>query len=194
MDYKTKTNLILPFKGTLMVSNGGRTQETNSHNRPTDKGPQNMIYAYDFRTETSGNEKTLEDFLVFGREVLAPGNGTIIQVIDGALDVQLGERDRNVGIGNAVMIDHQNDEYSLLCHFKYNTIRVKVGDRVKQGESIALCGNSGNTSQPHIHFHMQDNPRMHLGKPLLAQFRRIVVDGEIQTNYEPIRGQRVSNI
>ena len=116
MEYRTKTNLILPFKEELMVSNGGRTPETNNHNRPIDKGPQNMLYAYDFRTENAGIEKKLEDFPVFGREVLAPADGNIIQVINGAIDVQPGERDRSVGLGNAVMIDFQNSEYGLLCH------------------------------------------------------------------------------
>ena len=194
MEYVTKTNLILPFKGEWMVSNGGRTTETNNHNRPADQGPQNMIYAYDFRLENTGKEKALEDFPIFGREVLTPGDGIIIQVINGAIDILLGERDRSVGVGNAVMIDFQNGEYGLLCHFKYNSIRVKVGDKVKQGDVLALCGNTGNTSQPHIHFHLQDNPRLHLGKALPAQFRKIKVNGEIKENYEPIRGQFVSNI
>lgn len=194
MDYQTKTKLILPFKGTWMVSNGGRTPETNNHIRPTDKGPQNQLYAYDFRMNNTGHEKALEDFPVFGKEVITPGDGSIIQVINGAIDVMLGERDRSIGVGNAVMINHQNGEYSLLCHFKHNSIRVKVGDKVKREDLLGLCGNTGNTSQPHIHFHLQDNPRLHLGKALPAQFRKIMVDGKIKENYEPIRGQYVANI
>lgn len=193
MDYLTKTNFILPFKGILMVSNGGRTPETNNHNRPVDKGPQNMLYAYDFRTENSGKEKGLNEFPIFGKEVLAPGDGVVIQVINGAIDVLPGERDRSVGVGNAIMIDHQNGEYSLLCHFKQDSIKVKVGNKVKQGEVIALCGNTGNTSQPHIHFHLQNNPRLHLGKAIPIQFRKIIVNGQLKENYEPIRGDKVSN-
>ena len=193
MDYQTKTNLILPFKGILMVSNGGRTPETNNHNRPADKGPQNMLYAYDFRTDCSDQEKSLDKFPVFDKEVIAPGEGVVIQVINGAIDVMPGERDRSVGVGNAVIIDHQNGEYSLLCHFKHDSIKVVVGNKVKQGEVIALCGNTGNTSQPHIHFHLQDNPRLHLGRALPVQFKKINVNGEIKENYEPIRGEKVSN-
>jgi len=121
MDYKTKTALILPFKGKPMVSNGGRLPETNNHNRPVDKGPQNQLYAYDFRTDTSGKEKTLEECGVFGIEVLSPGDGIVVQVISGAIDVMLGERDRSVGVGNTVIIDHRNGEFSLLCHFKHNS-------------------------------------------------------------------------
>lgn len=193
MEYQTKTHLILPFRGTLMVSNGGRIAETNNHNRPADKGPQNQLYAYDFRTDTTGKEKNLEEFPVFGQEVLAPGDGEIVQVINGAIDVMPGERDRSVGIGNAIIIDHKNGEYSLLCHLKHNSINVKVGYRVKQGEIIGLCGNTGNTSQPHIHFNLQDGPLMHKARALPAQFTKITVDDKIKTNYEPIRGQFVSN-
>jgi len=193
MDYQTKTNLILPFKGTWLVSNGGRTPELNNHNRPPDQGPQNQMYAYDFRMESSGKETKLEEFACFGKEVLAPGDGRVTQIIDGSIDVLPGERDRSVGVGNAIIIDHQNGEYSLLCHFKHGSIQVKVGDTVKQGEIIGLCGNTGNTQQPHIHYNLQDGPLMHKAQALPAQFRKILVDGKIEINAEPIRKQMVSN-
>ena len=194
MDYQTKTNLILPFNGIWLVSNGGRTPETNNHIRPAEQGPQNQLYAYDFRLESSGKETTLEEYQVFGKEVLAPGDGIVIQVIDGSIDVLPGERDRSVGVGNAIIIDHQNGEYSLLCHFKHNSIKVKVGNVVKQGTTIGLCGNTGNTFQPHIHFNLQDGPLMHKAKALPAQFAKIVVNGEVKENYEPVLGEKVANI
>lgn len=194
MDYKTKTHLILPFNRTWLVSNGGRTVETNNHLRFADgSGPQNQLFAYDFRFESSGKEKTLEEYQAFGKKVIAPADGTVIQVIDGAIDVLPGERDRAVGVGNAVIIDHHNGEYSLLCHFKYQSIRVKVGDNIKQEQVLGLCGNTGNTSEPHIHFNLQDGPRMHNAKALPAQFRKIIVDGKEMNNCEPMRGQKVTN-
>lgn len=193
MVYKTKTNLILPFNGTLFVSNGGRTSETNNHVRPPDQGPQNQLYAYDFRTQNTEKLKKLKDFPVYGKKVLAPGDGIVTQVIDGSIDVQIGERDRSVGVGNAVITDHQNKEFSLICHFKHSSIKVKVGDKVKQGQVIGLCGNTGNTFQPHIHFNLQDGPLIHKAKALPAQFRNIIVNGKEKTDYEPIRGDLVSN-
>lgn len=193
MDYQTKTNLRLPFDGTWLVSNGGRTLETNNHVRPADQGPQNQLYAYDFRMESTGNETRLEEFKCFGKEVLTPGDGIITQVIDGSIDVLPGERDRSVGVGNAVIIDHQNGEYSLLCHFKHGSIRVEVGDMVKQGDVIGLCGNTGNTHQPHIHFNLQDGPLMHKAHALPAQFRKILVDGKLVNDFEPVRKQMVAN-
>lgn len=194
MNYKTKTHLILPFMGTWYVSNGGRTSETNSHIRPAESGPQNQLYAYDFRMENTEKEKSLENYGAFGKEVLAPADGVVIQVIDGAIDVPPGERDRNVGVGNAIIIDHKNGEYSLLCHFKHDSIKVKVNDSVQQGDVIGLCGNTGNTFQPHIHFNLQDGPFMHKANALPAQFAKILVNGEEKIDYEPIRGEKVSNL
>ena len=195
MDYQTKTKLILPFRGTWMVSNGGRTVDTNNHMKFADgDGPKNQLYAYDFRRGHTGSGEKLEEYDVFGEDVLAPGDGVVIQVIDGAIDVLPGERDRGVGVGNMVTIDHQNGEYGLLCHFKYNSIRVSVGDHVKQGDLLGLCGNTGNTSELHIHFNLQDSPRMHTAKALPAQFERITVDGEMKLKYEPIRKQMVANL
>ncbi len=193
MDYQTKTNLILPFNSTWLVSNGGKTPETNNHIRPAEQGPQNQLYAYDFRMESTGKETKLEEYKVFGKEVMAPGDGIVIQIIDVAIDLLPGERDRSVGVGNAIIIDHKNGEYSLLCHFKHNSIRVKVGDTVKQGTVIGLCGNTGNTFQPHIHFSLQDGPLMHTAKALPTQFAKILVNGKLRKNYEPIRGEKVSN-
>ena len=194
MEYKTKTKLILPFKITLMVSNGGRLPETNNHNRPADKGPQNQIYAYDFRMDNTNNEKTLEGYGAFGIEVISPGSGVIAQVVDGSFDCDPGEADRSVGVGNMIMIDHQNGEFSLLCHLKHNSIVVKVGDKVEQGQKIGLCGNTGNTTQPHIHFNLQDNLIGHKAKALPAQFSKIEVNGETRDQYEPVRFEQVSNL
>lgn len=194
MHYTTKTELILPFRTTLMVSNGGRTPETNNHNRPAPMGPQNQLYAYDFRTEGTGREEKLEDYGVFGTQVIAPGDGIIAQVVDGSFDCEPGFSDRSVGVGNMIMIDHENGEYSLLCHLQHNSIVVKVGQRVQRGHKLGLCGNSGNTSQPHIHYNLQDNLIGYRANPLPAQFAKILVNGEMKERYEPVRFEQACNI
>ncbi len=79
MDYKTKTALILPFNGTWKVTNGGRTPETNSHNNP-ERSPKSMEYAYDFRLEHIGTGENLDDYEVFGKEVISPADGKIVQI------------------------------------------------------------------------------------------------------------------
>lgn len=192
-DYQTNTDLELPFNGIWNVTNGGRDSSTNNHIRPDGNGPASQLFAYDFTRAHKGEGKDLEDYEAFGEEVLAPGGGVVCQIIDGSVDILPGERDRNVGVGNAVFIDHGNGEWSVLCHFKHNSIKVKVGDEVIQGDVLGLCGNTGNTSEPHIHFHLQNGPLMHKAVGLPALFKKIKLDGSVEEMVEPIRGQRVAN-
>ena len=194
MEYITKTNLILPFKGVWVVGNGGRDPNTNNHQNPNGTGPKDQKYAYDFVSVKVKNKgKNLEDYEAFGAEVICPGDGVVSQVIDGSLDVPIGERDNYVLSGNRVVIDHTNGEWSVICHLKQNSIKVKVGDKVKQGDLLGLCGNSGNTSEPHIHYQLQDGSDINKATGVPAQFVRIIVDEALKENYEPIRGEKVSS-
>jgi murein DD-endopeptidase MepM/ murein hydrolase activator NlpD len=60
--------------------------------------------------------------------------------------------------GNYVMIDHGKNEYSLYAHLKPGSVRVHVGDQVKAGDMIGKLGSSGNSTEPHLHFHVCDKP------------------------------------
>ena len=191
-NYKTKTDLILPFIGEWVVFNGGKDASTNDHRTEDNTGPANQTFAYDFVKEHT-ESKRLEDYGAFGAEVLAPGDGKVVQVINGSFDVPIGETDWIVLCGNAITIDHLNGEFSTLAHLKHNSIKVRVGEMVHQGDVIAACGNSGNTSEPHIHYHLQDSLYQHTGNGLPAQFRKILIDGQEILNAEPIRDQKVSN-
>lgn len=192
MEYKTKTLLILPFAGVWKVTNGGRTTDTNNHADP-ERSPKSMQYAYDFRLEHTGSGEELSDYEVFGKEVISPAGGKIIQIINGAIDVLPGERDRGNGVGNMIITDYGNGEFGLLCHLRHNSIKVEVGDEITQGQVVGLCGNTGNTSEPHVHFQLQDGPFMHNSNGLPAQFGKIKVDDELKEDFEPIRSQMVSN-
>ena len=60
--------------------------------------------------------------------------------------------------GNFVMIDHGNGECSVMVHLKKNSIRVKRGDRVKRGQMVAQVGQSGLSTEPHLHFEVVTDP------------------------------------
>jgi hypothetical protein len=192
-NYKTKTDLILPFEGTWIVGNGGRDAAKNSHLGTDGSSPASQRFAYDFIKEHKGDGENLNNYEAFGADVLAPGDGVISQVIDGSKDVPIGESDWVVICGNMIVVDHDNGEWSVLAHLQYNSIKVKVGDKVKQGDLLGLCGNTGNTTEPHIHYHLQDGPFMYQATGLPAQFRKILVDGEIKENIELVGDQKVSN-
>lgn len=189
MDYQTKTSLILPFKGIWTVGNGGRNPKLNNHHKS-----RSQRYAYDFRGSHKGNGKKLEDYEAFGADVIAPAGGVVCQIINGAIDIQLRERDTFMYPGNMIVIDHKNGEWSVICHFKQDSIKVRLGDKIKQGDLLGFCGNTGNTSEPHIHYHLQDNPLMIRATGLPANFEKILVNGELKENFEPERGQKVANL
>lgn len=191
--YKTKSQLLLPFKGIWKVGNGGRDIASNNHLSPDGNGPKNQMYAYDFIRNHAREGKKLEDYEAFGQEVIAPADGIIFQVIDGSRDVPIDESDGDMIFGNMIMIDHENGEYSVFAHLKYASIGVQVGDKVKQGDRLGLCGNTGNTSEPHIHYHLQDQPVTYKSNGLPIEFKKILVDGQIKENVELKKGQKVSN-
>jgi murein DD-endopeptidase MepM/ murein hydrolase activator NlpD len=58
--------------------------------------------------------------------------------------------------GNHVIIDIGGGRYAFYAHLQPHSIRVKLGDKVKRGQVLGLVGNSGNSTEPHLHFHMSD--------------------------------------
>jgi murein DD-endopeptidase MepM/ murein hydrolase activator NlpD len=83
--------------------------------------------------------------------------------------------------------DHQNGEYYFMAHFKKGTITVKAGDKVATGQILGNCGNSENTSEPHLHYQLQNQA----GECLTAQFHNYVVDGVAMESDELVRGQQI---
>jgi len=73
--------------------------------------------------------------------------------------------------GNHIVIDHGNNEFSLLAHLKNGSLLTKKGDRVEQGQLIAKCGNSGEGStSPHLHYQLMDHANLLKAKGLPIQF------------------------
>ena len=70
---------------------------------------------------------------------------------------------RETNAGNWIAIELGNNRYALYAHLQPNSIRVKVGDKVRKGQVIALLGNSGNAVGPHLHFHIGNEYRINDG-------------------------------
>ena len=86
--------------------------------------------------------------------------------------------------GNYIIIKHKNNEYSLICHILKNSFKVKVGDIVKEGDVIALVGNSGNTNGPHIHFQVQDRFDFNTAIGIKITFKNIKITKENITKFK----------
>ncbi len=197
LNYQTKTDLELPFEEEWYVSVGGRTHLEGGHHFITRGSGQR--YAYDMGKVVdgmyfSGEGNTNEDTYTFGARLNAPGDGKIIALENNIEDnirpgiVNDDINDSNLA-GNYIMIDHLNGEYSLLAHLKKGTIVVSVGDIVVKGQEIGQAGNSGNSSGPHLHYHLQSTPEYLNGVGLPAQFINYFADDEFIESGEPVKNQ-----
>lgn len=93
-------------------------------------------------------------YAVFSEPVFAPCSGTILQARDGMADMIVPQTDVTRLEGNHVYIGC-GDFAVLLAHLRKNSVLVQGGDRVTQGQKIGEVGNSGQSSEPHLHVHVQ---------------------------------------
>ena len=108
-----------------------------------------------------GDVSKLESYPYYGAEVHSVADGVVVNVYDEA-DEQTpgaikGITTENIG-GNMLAIDIGGGAYAFYAHMQRGSLKVKLGDRVKAGDVIGLLGNTGNTTGPHLHFHLMDGP------------------------------------
>lgn len=191
-DYRTKADLRLPFEGEWTVVWGGRTPTENYH---VVNAAQR--YAYDLLVTEGGATRRgesdgPEDYYCWGKKILSPAAGMVTEVVDGLPDQAPGEMDPSNPAGNHVVVDHGRGEFSVLAHLQQGSVRVEEGEKVETGQLLGLCGNSGNSSEPHLHYHLQTAPAFGAGVGLPAQFQGYRADGERVDRGEPRQGQSVA--
>jgi murein DD-endopeptidase MepM/ murein hydrolase activator NlpD len=191
-DYQTKAPLRLPFRGTWHVFWGGRTPEQNYHVNARDQR-----FAYDLVMHRDGKShrgdgSRPEDYYCWDQPILAPAAGTIVAAVDEFPDQKPGTMDAKNPPGNHVIVDLGNGEYALLAHLRRGSVKVKAGATVKAGAELGRCGNSGNTSEPHLHFHLQNAARFGEGDGLPAFFNDYIADGKPVARGEPVKGQEIA--
>jgi murein DD-endopeptidase MepM/ murein hydrolase activator NlpD len=193
--YATKTTLRLPFDGEWIVASGGRTPELNHHNADfANRFACDFARAEDARFSTESPGRRNEDYASWGKPILAPGPGTVAAAVDAVADNVPGRVDPKApSMGNYVVIDHGNGEFSVLGHLRRGSVKVRAGERVVAGQVVGACGNSGNSNGPHLHYNLQTGPRPQEGTGLPAQFAGYLADGARVERGEPTRGQRVRN-
>ncbi|PTQ55685.1 MAG: Peptidase, M23/M37 family [Candidatus Carbobacillus altaicus] len=205
--YQQNNRYFFPLTGTWLVVNGGPDPDT-SHSWDLI----GQRFAYDFvvtdeRGKTHRNDgRRLEDYYAFGAPVLAPADGVVVKARDGYRDYpHPGALDPFAWnlLGNYVIIRHEGNEYSLLAHIRRGSVKVKRGDHVKRGQVVGEVGNSGNSSEPHLHFHVQDAPHFLLSASLpvrFSKYRRLASNGPSDGQFEqeewveegfPVRGERI---
>ena len=152
---ETAIDLTFPFgPGTYYVGQGGSTTLINNH-----YGNRSQRYALDivaldaFGARAEGLMPTaLADYVIFGREVKSPCTGVAISIHDGIADNRIFETNTEEPAGNHVILACGTARI-LLAHMEKGSITVAGGEIVSLGQTLGRVGNSGNSSEPHLHIH-----------------------------------------
>lgn len=100
------------------------------------------------------------DYPTYATNAIAVADATVVSVLDGLPERTAGTLPQDTTLqnvtGNHVILDLGGGRYGFYAHLQPGSLRVKKGDRVKKGQVLALVGNSGNTTGPHLHFHVMD--------------------------------------
>ena len=190
---RNSTAMQLPFKGEWFTVWGGTEKRQNYHVAFT---PQQG--AFDFlilnekdKSYTRSGTRN-EDYYAFGKPLYAICDAEVYEIGTGVEDNRPTQMNPAQALGNYVVLKTANDEYIFYAHFQKETIKVKKGDVVKQGQLLGNCGNSGNSSEPHLHLHIQDGPNVMADIGARCFFDSIMVNGSLEKDYSPVKGDRIS--
>jgi hypothetical protein len=108
----------------------------------------------------TGDSTKPESFQYFGADILAVADGPVVAAVDGLPEQVPGKNPTGLAldqyVGNHIVQDLGDGNYALYAHIKTGTVKVKPGDRLSAGQVIASVGNTGNSTAPHLHFHVMN--------------------------------------
>jgi peptidase M23-like protein len=153
---RNPTTIAMPFTGEWYVFSGGRGVFVNDH--WTTSSQRNALDIFQVVNGSShlADSKQLTSYYAFGKPLLAPADGTITELLDSRPDLAIGDSDRRHPEGNYLVIDIGGGRYVMMGHVRQESALVGVGDHVRLGQALAQVGNSGNTSEPHLHIQVQN--------------------------------------
>ena len=213
--YEVKGKYIFPVKGDVQMAflplsyihhRGSASQEF-----AMDLVGANQKDAASFTEISRPKPTTLSEYSIWGREVLAIGDGVVLEMGDKFPEEQMSDPIQftkpgyalslikelipkigwtNAVAGNYVVIDHRNGEFSAYCHLQEGSIRVKPGDNVNKGMVIAKVGNTGNSGAPHLHFQLMDSQNFFIANGLPVMFEN--VPAQVMIAEFPVKGNTLS--
>jgi hypothetical protein len=184
--YQQKTSLIFPFRGRGVV---GQDWVTNGgHGSGYGSGFAIDVDGLDqnYASQKNDADENASD-AGWGREILAPAAGTVTYARNDVpnnphpgdrpdINTYMAQHDPVMAyMGNCVIIDHGNSEYSVMAHMQQGSVTVTVGERVAAGQVIGRLGNSGDSSGPHLHYQLQSGPQLFHDQSLPFRFQNIGV-------------------
>ncbi len=164
--FDQKTKLIFPFRGPGIITQGGALNDGH-RNRSGQFAVDAMALSTLYAVMARDGDRT-DSVEGWGRPILAPAAGEVVVARSDRPDQQeLGNSDPKYYAaefpdggdpGNHVVIDHGHGEFSMIAHFQKDSLKVKVGDHVTQGQTLGVLGASGDTNAPHVHHQLQSGP------------------------------------
>ncbi|MCD4745742.1 MAG: urea transporter [Bacteroidales bacterium] len=188
------TQFYLPFWGEWKVTQGHYGDITHKNE---------WAHAWDFEicdenTFTyKGGGTLIEDYYAYNKPVIAPADGFVEEIIDGVDDNEIGDINLEQNWGNTIIIKHADNVYSKLCHLKKDSFKIKKGEKIKKGDILAYCGNSGRSPEPHIHFQIQSTPYIGsktLDYPLAHYILNENSEFKLKSHDKPKKDDIISNI
>ncbi|PYQ63288.1 MAG: hypothetical protein DMF53_10595 [Acidobacteria bacterium] len=179
-NHRSPNEYVFPLAGTWYVGAGPNFESPH-------RWAANEEFAFDLAAlggdglTHKGDGSHLTDYYAYGRDVLAVADGEVVEVGADATEAndrlkQPGESEEDfekrtyleqakllatsykAPLGNYVILRHAGGEFSHYAHLKQGSVRVKAGDTIKRGQAIAQLGQTGNTTEPHLHFQLTDGP------------------------------------
>ena len=184
----------LPFRGAWTCTQGVDGEHTH-------QGPWRFAFDFEVRGEdgklASGGGASPEQYHCHRLPVLAAADGTVVAASDALADNAVGAQDLVQNWGNHVVVQHAPGLCSLVAHLARGSVRVRVGQVVRAGDEVGLCGSSGRSPRPHLHFQLQGTPE--LGAPTLAcrftDVVRVEAAGErLGREVEPAEGDTLRSV
>ena len=194
-----------PLRGGLWLAANG--PDGNTHHRRSSMSyggrfvvPQrfaiDFVQLNDMGVTHTGNPRENRSYFCYGKEALAVADATVIRLKDGIPEDIPHATERAVPMGsetvtgNYVVLDLGSGRFAVYAHLQPGSLRVKVGDLVKAGDVLGLVGNSGMSTEPHLHFHVSDSLDLG-GDGLPFAFDRFHREGREHKNEIPLRDWRV---
>lgn len=164
----------LPVRGTWSAGHAGGSVLVNYHNAHPSQKYAIDIVKVDERGrfyERPGSE--IEQVFSFGEPVFAPASGIVVAAVDTLPNhgISLEPSEVEFPAGNHVVIQFEEERYIFLAHLKPGSLQVAEGDTISAGYPVGTIGNSGNSSWPHLHMHIQDLPELDYNNATAFPFR-----------------------
>jgi murein DD-endopeptidase MepM/ murein hydrolase activator NlpD len=192
-----KNKYIFPLRGTWFVGNGPSLHTAHRWAVP-EEFALDIVKIDGEGLSHKGDGRWFEDYYAYGADVLTAADGRVVgtaneqpedptamQQPDESQETYFARLQKDQGerlakgatavAGNYVKIDHGQNEYSFYAHLQPGSVRVHVGDQVHAGEVIGKLGSSGNSTEPHLHFHVCDASDVLLCSGIPVNFSNITI-------------------